>query len=104
MSDDRATPHRADTRERLEDRLHRPRSPLAPVIAERDPVRLVADALQELERRTGAVERDRRRKAGDEHLLLPLRKRDDGHAREIALLHGGERRPELPLASVDDDE
>ena len=104
VPDDRAPPHRPDAGKPLEDRLHRARAPLAPVVAERDAVRLVADALEELERGARAVEHDRRREPGHEDLLLALRERDDRDARQVELLHRGQRRGELPLSAVDDDE
>ncbi len=72
--------------------------------AEREPVRLVADPLQELEPCGAALEHDRLGPAGDEHLLLALGQRDDGHPRELAGLHRLERRRELALAAVDHDE
>ena len=67
-------------------------------------MRFVADALEELQRRARAVEDDRRRKARDEDLLLALRERDDRDARQVELLHRGERGRELSLAAVHDDE
>ena len=67
-------------------------------------MRLVADLLQELQRRARPLERDRLREPRDEDLLLALRERDHGHAREIELLHRRARGGELPLPAVHDDE
>src|SRR4029078_4549457 len=74
------------------------------VEAEREAVRLVADPLQELKAGRGRVEHDRAGAPGYEDLLLPLRERDPRPAREVVGLHRGERRRELTLAAVDDDE
>ena len=76
-----------------------------PVKRDREPVRLVADALQQLEPRVVPIEQDRLRAAGNEHLLLPFRERDDGDARQARRrLDRLERRRQLPLAAVDHDE
>ena len=48
VPDDRASPYRPYARKPLEDRLHRALPPLSPVVAQRGPVGLVADALEEL--------------------------------------------------------
>ena len=71
------------------------------VEAEREAVRLVADPLEQLEPGECAVEHDRVGPAGDEHLLLALRERDHGDARQVVGLHRRERRRELALAAVD---
>ena len=93
-----------DAGQPLEDRLHRVLRAPAPVEAKGDAVRLVANALKELQRRARAVEDDRGREARNEDLLLALRERDDRDPRQVELLDGGERRGELPLPAVDDDE
>ena len=95
---------RSDPGQRLEDRLEGLRAPLLAVVSERPPVRLVADLLEELERRARPVEGDRVGHAGDEDLLLALREGDDRDARQVELFHRAPRGRELPLAAVDDDE
>ena len=72
--------------------------------ADGEAVRLVADPLQELEPRVVPREDDGPRPPRHEHLLLPLRERDHGHARQVERLHRGDRRCELALAAVDHDE
>ena len=72
---------------------------------DREPVRLVADALQELQPGVVPIEQDRLRTTGNEYLLLTLRERDDGNARKARCrLDRLERRRQLPLAAVDHDE
>src|SRR5205814_1260064 len=68
-------------REIVEDRLEAARVAALAVEADREPVRLVADPLQQLQARVVRVEPDRIRPAGDEHLLDPLRERDHGDTR-----------------------
>ena len=67
-------------------------------------MRLVADPLEQLEAARVAGKHDGVDAAGHEDLLLALRERDDRHARQIELLHRRERRSELALPAVDDDE
>src|SRR4029078_12712168 len=59
VAQQRPPPRRADPLERVEDRLHRPGVAPLPVETEREPVRLVANALEQLPPRRGAVEDDR---------------------------------------------
>ena len=72
--------------------------------AEREPVRLVADPLQELEPRRVPVEHDRLGAIRDEDLFGTLRERDHGHTRQVEGLHRGQHRRELSLAAVDHHE
>ena len=65
---------------------------------------LVADPLEELERRGSSGRGRSTRRPRDEHLLLALRERDDGDPGKIELLQSRECGSELSLASVDDDE
>jgi hypothetical protein len=72
--------------------------------AEREAVRLVADPLQQLQPWRMAVELDRVRPVGDEHLLVPLGQRDHGDARQVECLQSRHHGRELPLAAVDHDQ
>ena len=82
---DRTPAGRPDALQRVEDRPERARIPLLPVERDREAMRLVADALEQLQPGIVAVEQDRLRTAGHEHLLLALRERDDGDARQPAV-------------------
>ena len=73
---DRAPAGRPDALQRVEDRRERARVTLLPVERDREPVRLVADALEQLQPGIVPVEQDRLRAAGHEHLLLALREGD----------------------------
>ena len=61
VSQDRPPSRGTDARQGVEDRLERLRVPAAPVVAEREAVRLVADPLQELKAGVVLVEHDGRR-------------------------------------------
>ena len=98
VTEDRPSPHGPDAVEGLEDRLHRLRAAALAVVAQRNAMGLVACPLEQLQRGAGAVEPDRLRRAGDEHLLLALRERDDRDAGKVELLHRRERGRELPAS------
>ena len=104
MPEDGAAPRRADTLEVVEDGAERARVTALAVEADREPVRLVAHPLEELEPRRVRIEHHRLRAPGQEHLLDPLRERDHRHPRQVEGLHRGERGGELPLPAVHDDE
>ena len=104
MSEERPPPRRADALERVEERLARPRGTPLAVEAEREAVRLVPNTLEQLQAGAVRVEQDRVGLLRDEDLLHPLRQRDHRHARQLVRLHRRQRRRELPLAAVDDDE
>src|SRR5258707_9305121 len=72
----RATPRGTDTLEVVEDRSEAARLATLAVEAEREPVCLVADALQQLKPGVVPREHDRVAAAGDEDLLDPLGERD----------------------------
>src|SRR5207302_10985177 len=80
------------------------RLPTLPVEAEREPVCLVPDALEQLEPGGVARENDRLRTARHEYLLRPLRERDHGHSWKVVGLHRRQCRRELALAAVDHHE
>ena len=75
-----------------------------PVVGDREAVRLVAHALQELERRRVVGQDDRLRDARDEDLLDPLGQRHDRHAAREEPLQRLDPGAELALAAVDHDE
>ena len=73
--------------------------------SQRRAVGLVADPLQELEPGIVPLEHDRLGAARDVHLLLPLRERHDGDARQVVgRMDRIERRGQLTTATVDDHE
>ena len=59
--------------------------------ADREPVRLVANPLQELEPGRVRVEPDRVGPARQKNLLCPLRECDHSHPREVEALHRRQR-------------
>src|SRR2546422_6234276 len=100
----RAPPARPDARYR--EQLRRDGAPGAAVaaVADREAMRLVAGALQELERRAASGQRERLGAARDEDLFLALR---EAHDRQLLPPRGPrrvERRAELTLPPVDDHE
>ena len=104
MAQQRAPPGRADAVELVEHRLARGGVAALAVEGDREPVRLVAQPLQQLQPGRVVGQQHRGRPAGQEHLLDPLRERDHRDARQVVGLHRGERRRELALAAVDHDE
>jgi len=71
---------------------------------DREPVRLVADPLQQLKAGAMGRKQDRLGAARDEDLLDPLREGDHRDPRQVELLHRLERGGQLTLATVDHDE
>jgi hypothetical protein len=68
-------------------------------------VRLVTDPLEQLQPRIVAVEHDRLGSSGHEDVLVTLRQRDHGDARQVVRrVDRVERGGELSAAAVDDDE
>src|SRR5207302_8503918 len=102
--EERPAARRPDAFELVEEGGEAARLAPLPVEAEGEAVRLVAQTLQELKPRVVAREHDRLGPAGDEDLLDALRERNDCDARQIVRLHRFERRRQLALAAVDDDE
>ena len=73
--------------------------------SQRRAVGLVADPLQQLEPGIVPIEHDRLGVARDVHVLLPLRERHDGDARQVVgRMDRIERRGQLTTATVDDHE
>ena len=104
VREQRPLARRADARQLVEDRGgHRVIAPLA-VVGDREPVRFVAQPLQQLQLGRVVRERERRRAARDEHLLDPLGERDDEHAALAEALQRPQPGGELTLAAVDDDD
>src|ERR1700760_398916 len=103
VREQRALARRADAGELVEQRRRHRAVATRAVMRDREAVRLVAYALQQLQLRGRVVEHERRAAPGDEQLLDPLRQRDD---RDAALAKAGPRTEpgrELALAAVDYD-
>src|SRR5207248_7622338 len=79
--------HGTDALERVEDRLARACIASLAMEADREAVRLVADALEELQPGRMRVEKNGVGPAGQEDLLDPFRERDHSHPGEIEPLH-----------------
>ena len=78
--------------------------PAAAVVGDREAMRLVADALQQLQLGGGVVEHQRRAAAGDEDLLDPLGQRDHAHALLAKAAQHRQPGAQLALAAVDHDQ
>ena len=83
-------------------RGHRHRlRPLRPVVGDGEPVRLVPQPLQQVQRLAGAREDDRLVLAGHPHLLEPLGQPADRHVDDAELGQHGGGRVDLRRAAVD---
>src|SRR5690606_33156592 len=92
---------RADARDPRQLTRQRALSVQLAVVAVREPVRLVADALQQPERVARAGQAQRVRAAGKVDFLLPLGQRDQGEVVRSRLVGCGLRHRELPLPAID---
>src|SRR4051812_25004161 len=80
---------------------HRLRAPL-PVVGDREPVRLIANALQEIERLARARQDQRIGAVREPYLFQPLRQAAQRDIRDAELAHRGGSRCDLWWAAVDD--
>ena len=95
---------RADARDGVQRRLHAGLGAHLAVVGDGEAVRLVADALHEVERLRRARQDDGVREVLHEQLLVLLREARQRHVLQPQVAHDVQRRRELPLAAVDDDE
>ena len=96
-------PLRPDARNSIEQRRADRFGAQPPVVADRESVRLIADVLHEMEDRRRRQQHDRIGLAGDKDLLLAFRQSDDRHGPADGF-QLPERRAQLPLPTVDQDE
>src|SRR6266487_1718824 len=80
------------------------RGPLLPVIGDREPVRLVPDALQQVQALAGTRKDNRRVLAGKPDFLEPLGQPAHGHIIDAELIQCPHRRRDLSRPAVDDEE
>ena len=94
----------ADIRNLIQNRvLDRPQAQ-RPVVSHGEPVRLVADRLQQFQGRTLLVDHDRLAAPGNENLLVAFGKSDHRKRRTVQLEQRIDRRAELSLAAVHDQQ
>src|SRR3954454_16752729 len=109
MVQERALAVRADTRDLVERSLCHLALALGPMRPDREAVRLVAQALHEIELRIARRQLQRRLSGQEEGLaagvaVAPLGDADEGHIVDADLRQRFARRLELPLAAVDEHE
>ena len=104
MGEQRALARRADAGQLVEQRAGHRAVAAGAVVGDREAVRLVADALQQLQLGGRVVEHERRAAAGQEDLLDPLGQRDDRDAALAKAVQRAEAGRQLTLAAVDHDQ
>ena len=100
----RLAPDLAEARARCPGGRGHPLGPLLPVVGDREPVRLVADPLQQVEPLGGARQDHRELLVGQPHLFQPLGQPADRDVGDAELGQHPRRRVDLWLAAVDDDQ